>query len=166
MEILSKKVLIDLGKALADLTMKETAHAIQKRILLAKEIKNTETLRITYDDLIKELLDERQEALKIATLYKSQFDDSIIPDSSLEELHGFLVRFIDIFRMKKMASTQEKNDMEAEVICELFSFENLKALQLIGFSYKDAIGIPLTRLCSQTILSLSKKTKSYRAKPR
>ena len=41
---------------------------------------------------------------------------------------------------------------------KLISVDTLKAMQLIGFNYKKAIGEPLTELCSATIISFGKKS--------
>ena len=35
--------------------------------------------------------------------------------------------------------------------------DTLKTMQLLGFNYKEAIGIPLTKLCTQAIENLSNK---------
>ena len=40
-----------------------------------------------------------------------------------------------------------------EQIKELISVDTLKAIQLLGFNFKAAIGEPLTQLCADAILS-------------
>lgn len=47
-----------------------------------------------------------------------------------------------------------------EQIKELISVDTLKAIQLLGFNYKAAIGEPLTQLCANAILSKAKGTNS------
>ena len=42
-----------------------------------------------------------------------------------------------------------------EQMKELISVDTLKAIQLLGFNYKAAIGEPLTQLCADAILSKS-----------
>lgn len=39
---------------------------------------------------------------------------------------------------------------------ELVNVDRLKSMQLLGFNYKAAIGEPLTQLCAEAILSLSR----------
>ena len=42
----------------------------------------------------------------------------------------------------------------------LISKDVLKTMQLLGFNYKEAIGIPLTELCANKINSFSQKKKN------
>ena len=47
---------------------------------------------------------------------------------------------------------------------DLICVDVLKAIQLLGFNYKEAIGEPLTQICANAILSKSIKTNSTRRK--
>lgn len=46
-----------------------------------------------------------------------------------------------------------------EQIKELINVDTLKAIQLLGFNYKAAIGEPLTQLCADAILSKASNSK-------
>lgn len=48
-----------------------------------------------------------------------------------------------------------------EQMKELISVDTLKAVQLLGFNYKAAIGEPLTQLCADAILSKAKFKNSF-----
>ena len=50
---------VEMGASLAELVIKGTASAVNKKIRAAKEIKDSEKLRIMYDELINEVLQER-----------------------------------------------------------------------------------------------------------
>lgn len=52
---------VEMGASLAELVIKGTASAVNKKIRAAKEIKDSEKLRIMYDELINEVLQEREE---------------------------------------------------------------------------------------------------------
>lgn len=54
---------VEMGASLAELVIKGTASAVNKKIRAAKEIKDSEKLRIMYDELINEVLQEREEAV-------------------------------------------------------------------------------------------------------
>ena len=60
----------ELGVSLATLAVKGTASAVNKRITAIKDEKNAEKIRNTYDEIINELLNERDEAVRIAQVYK------------------------------------------------------------------------------------------------
>jgi hypothetical protein len=49
-------------------------------------------------------------------------------------------------------------------IKELISIDTLKAIQLLGFNYKAAIGEPLTQLCATAILSKSRPSNNQSRK--
>ena len=42
-------------------------------------------------------------------------------------------------------------------LLSLISVDTLRAMQLLGFNYKAAIGEPLTKLCADKISSLGKR---------
>lgn len=63
--------LMELGRSLTELAVKGTATAISNKIKTIKDEKNAEKLRATYDEIINELLNEREEAVRIAQAYKS-----------------------------------------------------------------------------------------------
>ena len=58
--------LLGLGRSLTELAVKGTATAISNKIKTVKDEKNAEKLRATYDEIVNELLNEREEAVRIA----------------------------------------------------------------------------------------------------
>lgn len=63
--------LIGLGASLTELAVKGTATGISSKIKAIKNEKNIDNVRSTYDEIINELLSER-EAVRIAQAYKSE----------------------------------------------------------------------------------------------
>ena len=66
--------LLGLGAALTELAVKGTATAVSSKIKAIKEEKSVEKIRSTYDEIINELLNEREEAVRIAQAYKSELE--------------------------------------------------------------------------------------------
>lgn len=148
--------LIDMGITLAELAVKGTASAVNKKIRAAKEIKDAEKLRTTYDELINEVLQEREEAIRIAQAYKSELDRIIISDEDIEHLNLTTTRLLDIVK-----SFSPNTNIEGfEAVKNLISVDTLKTMQLLGFNFKAAIGEPLTQLCANAISSLGNKKNS------
>jgi hypothetical protein len=56
--------------------------------------------------------------------------------------------------VKKFTEGDEKKDEYIGYIESLLSKELVKVMQLIGFNYREAIGIPLTKLCADAISNL------------
>lgn len=153
--------LIDAGIRLAELAVKGTVSAVNKKIRAIKDERNTEKIRATYDELINEVLQEREEAVRIAQMYKSELDRIQISDDDIEHLHNTVERVLDIVKLFQIAAATEKGPEEVEKvskqvesyqqISELISVDTLKTMQMLGFNYKAAIGEPLTKKCAEAI---------------
>ncbi len=152
----------EMGISLTELAVKGTASAVNKKIRSAKEIKDAEKLRTIYDELINEVLQEREEAVRIAQAYKSELDRISISDEDIEHLNATATRLLEIIK----SFSPEQNIDGFSAIKDLISVDTLKTMQLLGFNYKAAIGEPLTQLCAQKISSIgSSKTQGSGGKP-
>ncbi len=140
---------------LTTLAVKGTVTAVNTKIKAIKTEKNIEVLKNNYDEIVNELLSEREEAIRIAQLYKSEIDKIKISDEDITHLHSTVKRVLDIFQIMNPLSPIDT----FQQIQELINVDTLKTMQLLGFNYKKAIGEPLTELCSHAILSLNKDTK-------
>lgn len=139
--------LVEMGVSLAELAVKGTASAVSKKIRAIKDVKDTEKIRVTYDELINEVLQEREEAVRIAQAYKAELDRIVISDEDIEHLHNTVERIVDI--IKQFSPESPIEDFEA--FKDLVSVDTLKTMQLLGFNFKKAIGEPFTQLCANTI---------------
>lgn len=145
--------LVEAGVSLAELAVKGTASAVNKKIRAVKDVKDAEKLRTTYDSLINEVLQEREEAVRIAQAYKAELDRIVISDDDITHLHATVSKVLDIIK----AFSPETPVDSFEAIKELISVDTLKTMQLLGFNYKAAIGEPLTNLCANAIASWGEK---------
>ena len=150
--------LTKLGIELTTLTVKGTATAVSTKIRAIKDEKNADKIRNVYDEIINELLQEKDEAVRIAHSYKSELDRVVISDEDIEHLQNTISRLIEIFKPKK---AEQENESENAAIYEqakaLINKDTLKTMQLLGFNYKAAIGEPLTQLCAVAITSFANK---------
>ncbi|GBF35013.1 hypothetical protein DCCM_4134 [Desulfocucumis palustris] len=154
MDVNYTTTLIEMGKSLTTLAVKGTVSAVNTKVKAIKEEKNAEKIRATYDEIINELISEREEAVRIAQAYKSELDRIEISDENIKHLNNTVERVLEI--LKVMAPNTPLETYEQ--IKELISVDTLKAIQLLGFNYKAAIGEPLTQLCADAILSKVKGT--------
>ena len=170
MDAIYAQTLVDMGVSLTELAVKGTVSAVSTKIRAAKEIKEVEKLRSTYDEIINEILLEREEAVRIAQAYKSELERIVISDEDIEHLHNTASRLIEIVKTSQIISAMAKGAEEVEKVKkqvesyeqvkELISVDTLKTMQLLGFNYKSAIGEPLTQICADAISNLGKKSKS------
>ena len=156
MDEIYTQALVDMGVSLTELAVKGTVSAVSKKVRAAKEIKEVEKLRSTYDEIINEILLEREEAVRIAQAYKSELDRIMISDDDIQHLHNTVSSALDI--IKKMSPTTPIENFES--LKALISVDTLKTMQLLGFNYKAAIGEPLTQICANAISNLGSKPKT------
>lgn len=147
--------LIGLGVSLTELAVKGTATAISSKIKAIKDEKNVDNVRTTYDEIINELLSEREEAVRIAQAYKSELEKVVISDEDIQHLHNTVTRILELVKNSQgNMNTEVNTQIQAyEQIKELISVDTLKTMQLLGFNYKAAIGEPLTLMLRNFILS-------------
>lgn len=162
--------LVEMGISLTELAIKGTTTAVTNKIKAIKDEKNTEKLRNTYDEIVNELLSERDEAVRITQAYKSELERIIISDEDIEHLHNTVSRILEIVKAFQLISAAAKGPDEVakvtaqvesyEQIKELISVDTLKTMQLLGFNYKAAIGDPLTQICATAISNIGNKGKT------
>ena len=158
MEDVYSTELVSLGVTLTELALKGTASAVSNKIKSIKEEHNADKLRNTYDEIINQLLNEREEAIRIAQAYKSELEHVIISDEDIEHLHNTVSRILELIKNSQLSAANGSPEIEEKVreqvasyeqIKELISVDTLKTMQLLGFNYKAAIGEPLTFILSK-----------------
>ena len=152
--------LVDMGVALAELAVKGTASTVSKKIRAIKDVKDAEKLRTTYDSIVNEVIQEREDAVRIAQAYKAELDRIIISDEDIQHLHATISRILDLIKQFSPDTPVES----LETFKDLVSADTLKTMQLLGFNYKAAIGEPLTNLCAEAISSWGAKRKPFNSK--
>lgn len=152
----AKEQLIQAGIELSALAVRGTVGSIQKKIAASKARKDDKKTIEIYDEIVNELLEERAEAMRIAQYYKDEIEKYEISDADINHLNKTISTVLDI--LKSMSSDIKVEDFEK--FKDLISVDTLKAMQLLGFNYKKAIGEPLTELCSQKIINIGKINKN------
>lgn len=128
---------------------------VTKKIEFAKQKKDIQSQQITYEEIINSLLEERLELQRAAQYYQELYESVNITDNDIEYLHNTLLKAVDILGAIGGETT---NKFALQTLIKLLDKDLLKTMQLIGFSYKDGIGRPLTELCASKLLSLGKPT--------
>jgi hypothetical protein len=143
----------ELATSLTALAVKGTVSTISTKIKTIKLEKNVEIVKNQYDEIINELLSEREEAVRIAQVYKSEIERYQISDDDIAHLHRTVETILEIVqKMSPGTNVDSFNQLK-----DLISIDTLKSIQLLGFNYKEAIGEPLTELCADAIYSLNSK---------
>lgn len=153
METKEIQALEELAKSLSLLSTKGTVTATEAKIKAIQVEKDIEKIKNQYDEIINELIAERAEAIRIAQVYKNEMDRYVISDSDIEHLHNTVELVLDIIKEMSPDTDVAMYQQLKELIC----VDVLKAIQLLGFNYKEAIGEPLTQLCANAILHKTQK---------
>ena len=96
---------------------------------------------------LNELVAERAQAIAIAQAYESELNRYEITDEDIEHLQDTVGHALDILK----SLSPESDFSNFEQFKSLLSVDTLKAMQLLGFDYKKAIGDPLTEVCADAI---------------
>jgi len=164
MEPFTTEAMVGLAAELTKLVVKGTATAVATKVAAIKNEKNVESIRQVYGEIVNELIQERDEAVRIAQAYKSELGRVEISDEDIQHLHNTISRLLTILKDLASVSDADSNEpsgLEAfESMKELINTDTLKTMQLLGFNYKVAIGESLTNLVANAISSLAMNNKN------
>lgn len=148
------------GAQLAVLAAKGTAATVANKFQAIRSKKDLEEVCNSYEEIINELVAERAQAISIANAYESELKRYEITDEDIEHLQQTIGNALDILN-----SFSPDSDVAAlEQFKSLVSVNTLKAMQLLGFDYKKAIGDPLTEVCADAIRSKLGQNRNVQAK--
>lgn len=157
---------VNLGASLTTLALRGTATVVHGKIESLKNAKDVNTVRTAYNEIVSELLEERDEAVLIAQTYKQELERVAISDEDIEYLQQTVAKVIDIintFQTAALLGSDHEKKAKAKAAIDaadslktLISKDVLKTMQLLGFNYKAAIGEPLTQICANAILGIGK----------
>lgn len=143
----TSKVIADISTQLAVLAAKGTATAVSNKVQSIRQKKKIEEICNSYEELINEIVAERAQAIAVAQAYEAELKRYEIGDDDIRHLQGTVGSALDI--LKEMSPTTNIEGFEQ--IKSLITVDTLKAMQLLGFDYKAAVGDPLTRACATAI---------------
>lgn len=106
------------------MAVKGTVTAINSRIKAIRKEKSAEKIRATYDEIVNELISEREEAVRIAQIYKNELERIEISDDDIQHLHNTVEKLLELF--KTMSPNAPIKTFEQ--IKELISVDTLKAI--------------------------------------
>lgn len=160
--------LIDLSTRLAEVAVRSTATSIGAKIRAVKSSRDDKKIIAEMNDLIYELLEDKQELESIAKAYQEEFVAQKLSDKDLEFISNTVLPMLKQF-LQEIARTQSDENEKQKTIKliesldafkSLLSIQTLNVLQLIGFNFKQGIGEPLTDLLKATITGKNKTSQT------
>ena len=171
-------VSLRMGEEFGALVARNTFEWANMKLNKARQSKSLQEQSDIYDEVVRTLLDEKTELQNIARQYKDLYEQVNIKPEDIQLLKKTVKRVIELmmpeinkaeiqekFRMdgygqyeaEELAEQHIKNHQQEvenlERFTELIDNDTLQTMQLLGFSYKEAIGKPLTDLCASLIRS-------------
>ena len=142
--------LIDLGVRLSEALLKNTASAISTKIKAIKSKKEDKETINQLEEIIQELISDKNELLQISQAYQQELMAQKITDKEIEYITKELIP-----KLQELVRATGGNNVDemVRILSPLISKETLTILQLLGFNFRKAIGEPLTMLLEKLILS-------------
>ncbi|MGH2611464.1 MAG: hypothetical protein ACRDFB_00270 [Rhabdochlamydiaceae bacterium] len=136
----------DVIKMTAELTAilaRNSASYVFDKVKAAKARKNDQETIKELEDIISNLIEDKNDLQRIAQVLSQELASQKITDNEIEYITNNVLPLIDKF--------VPGGDQGVETIKSLLSPEILRILQMLGFNYKDAVGEPLTKLVKSLI---------------
>jgi len=141
-------------KASTDLAMflaKNTTQKVNDRIRVSKEAKDDKNTINTLEEIINDLISEKNKLIQIAQTYDEQMVAQKISEEEINYITDNILPLLD--KLVDYSDDPEGNKESLEMLKPVLSKETFNILQLLGFNYKHAVGEPLTELVNRLIAS-------------
>lgn len=146
---------------LSSVVARSAAGTVADRIRVAKSKKKDDQTIQELEDIISEVLDERQQLVQISQGLAEALASQRISKDEIDYIVGTVIPLIEKFmgadedgpsdEAEEDGAHASDPSQQLEALKALISVETLTIMQLIGFNYKEAIGQPLTHIV-QTFL--------------
>jgi len=134
-------VLIMLASKLSDLITKTSEEYVSAKMSEAKATNDFNKALPIYSELINKLLNDKQEAITVASQYRAELDKTFLPDTDIKYLETTFSKLIKLFEKFDSKESPTFTSEIVEQINGLVNTETLKSMQLLGFDFKSAIGL-------------------------
>lgn len=138
-----------LAATFIEATGKHSYDWVSTKLTQAKGKKKLEEQQVIYEEVINGLLQDKMDLESVARQYKHLYENMTISDEDIEYLQQTVQAVMQLLN----TSSPKVNEQQAniDVLVGLINKDTLKTMQLLGFNYKEAIGIPLTEACANAI---------------
>ncbi|MDT2767148.1 hypothetical protein P7H38_10765 [Lactococcus raffinolactis] len=139
------ETIVALNTAFAKSITEITVEKVTNKITQIKSNHDLKKQVTDYEQLVNDLLDNKNKLELTARNYKERLEQVTISDSDIESLHNTVSTVIKLVR--PLSQSENENDEKSiDIVLDLLNSDTLKTLQLLGYNYKKAIGEPLTQI--------------------
>lgn len=142
------ETLLTLNTAFAKAITEVTVEKVTNKITQIKSNHDLKKQVTDYEQLVNDLLDNKNKLELTARNYKERLEQVTISDSDIESLHHTVSIVLKIIKPLSQSGEQE-DEKSIDIVLDLLNSDTLKTLQLLGYNYKKAIGEPLTQITAE-----------------
>jgi hypothetical protein len=140
------KLVAEMAVKLTESAVRNTTGMVTDKIAKVKAKRDDKQTIRELETIINDLLDDKNELIRIAKTYEQEFVSQKITEKELGYITNSVLPLLDKFVPLNQKETVGQ-------VKSLLSVETLTVMQLLGFNYKRAIGEPLTVLTQKLIES-------------
>ncbi len=153
------KEILTLGIELANIVGNRSVESIFDKINVAKKKGDNEETIIKLEEIINELISDKNNLIQIAQAYQEKIITQKITDNEIEYIIENIIPLAEQILKKTAFEEEEKEKIKEglEIIKSIISKETITILQILGFNFKKSLGEPLTDLVESLIREKVKK---------
>lgn len=154
-----------LGGQLAEVVVRNTVAGVSDRIRAAKaRKKDHETINVL-DEIVNDLLADKNDLVQIARGYEQVLDAQRISQDEITYITDSIIPIIQTLASASTDSNPDGPKAIIDLLKPILSVETITVLQLLGFNFKRAIGEPLTDLVAQLIATKAPSQHTAQRRP-
>lgn len=139
-----------LAAKLLEIRGKTTYSWLEGQKAKARNAESASDAQLIYEETINRFQQSNADLENIARVYKDLYEQIVISDDDIEFLNATLRNALKI--LSDLGNVEEDQIETFNSVINLINKDLLKSMQLLGFNYREAIGIPLTQACANFIL--------------
>ncbi|PDY14148.1 hypothetical protein COO16_04080 [Bacillus pseudomycoides] len=143
--------IIKASTELATILAKNTTQKVIDKIRVSKEAKDDKKTINTLEDIINDLISEKNKLIQIAQTYDEQLVAQKISEEEVNYITDNILPLLE--KLLENSENYGEDKRKLEMLKPILSKETINILQLLGFNFKRAIGEPLTELINGLIAS-------------
>lgn len=145
--------MITLGTELATIAGRKSVEAIFDKIKTVKKKGDKDEIISNLEEIINELIADKNRLIQISQAYEENLITQKITQDEIDYITNSIIPLLEEFLSQSSQDDSGKIQDGINVIKPILSKEIFNMMQILGFSFKEAIGKPLTELLAAFIRS-------------
>ncbi|WP_058300490.1 hypothetical protein [Gorillibacterium timonense] len=145
--------MIKVTSELASHIGKKSVEAIFDKIRAVKQKGNQGEIISSLEEIINELISDKNQLIQITQAYEEKLIAQRISEEDIDYITNSVIPILETLIQQSGNEDIDKMRQSIDMFKPILSKETLNILQILGFNFKQAIGLPLTKLIEALISS-------------